>query len=253
MSLIEGEQLGELLRRARHVAVLTGAGISAESGIPTFREAMTGLWAQFDPEALATPHAFARQPSRVWDWYAERRRKIGTAAPNPGHYALVTIEQAVPEFTLITQNIDGLHAAAGSRNVVELHGNIGRVKCSREGTPVEQWDATQSPPHCQSCGAPLRPDVVWFGELLPDDATSRAWEATAHCDVFLSVGTSNLVWPAASLPWTAHGHGAHVIVANTTMEGQRRGERIHHLLGPSGETLPRLVREAWPSAVSRYS
>lgn len=236
-----------LLREARHVAVLTGAGVSAESGIPTFRDALSGLWASYDPEELATPQAFLRQPELVWDWYAERRAAITACAPNPAHHALAEIERRVPRFTLVTQNIDGLHAAAGSATVVELHGNIRRVKCFDEDVVVEQWDtAGERPPRCPRCGGMLRPDVVWFGELLPERALRAAWAAAESCDLFLSVGTSNLVVPAASLPWMAHRAGASVVVVNTTDEGQHKGDRIHCLLGPAGTVVPGLVRATWP-------
>lgn len=230
-----------LLRGARRVAVLTGAGISAESGIPTFRDALTGLWAKYEPEELATPQAFERQPALVWDWYAERRAMLSTCSPNPGHLALAELERRVPEFLLITQNVDGLHAAAGSRQMVELHGNIRRVKCSRSGHVVDSWAGDFRPPPCPDCGAPLRPDVVWFGEMLPEAELSRAAEAARTCELFLSVGTSNLVEPAASLPWMAHRQGATVLVINTTMEGQPGGPGIVHLTGRSSEILPMLL------------
>jgi len=230
------------LATARSVAVLTGAGISAESGIPTFRDALTGLWAKYDLEELATPEAFERHPALVWDWYAERRAKVSTCRPNPGHLALAALEQRVPEFLLITQNVDGLHASAGSRRMVELHGNIRRVKCSRDGRIVAEWSGTERPPPCPECGAPLRPDVVWFGEMLPEGEFSRAADAARTCEFFLSVGTSNLVEPAASLPWMAHRHGATVLVINTNMEGQRSGPGIIHLAGRSSEILPKLLQ-----------
>lgn len=232
---------GARLAKARSVAVLTGAGISAESGIPTFRDALTGLWAKYDPEELATPQAFERNPALVWDWYAERRASVASCAPNAGHFALAELERRIPEFLLITQNVDGLHAAAGSRRMVELHGNIRRVKCSREGRIVESWDDNVRPPPCPHCGAPLRPDVVWFGEMLPDAAFAEAADAARNCEVFLSVGTSNLVEPAASLTWMAHRHGAHVIVVNTSMEGQQHGPGIVHLTGAAGTILPALL------------
>jgi NAD-dependent deacetylase len=240
------EEAARLLRSAERVAVLTGAGISAESGIPTFRDALTGLWASYNPDELATPQAFARRPRLVWDWYAERRARVGLAQANPGHHALVEIENRVPDFTLITQNVDGLHAEAGSRQVLELHGNIRRVRCSGEGTVVSHWsEATGLPPACPDCGALLRPDVVWFGEMLPPAESEAAWRATESCDLFLSVGTSNLVEPAASLPWIARRHGAPVIVVNTSMEGQHQGPGIHHLVGPAGVVLPALVKSTW--------
>jgi len=227
------------LREAEHVVVLTGAGISAESGIPTFREALTGLWETYDPEELATPEGFARQPQVVWDWYVSRRAAIQRAQPNAGHRALVALAARVPRVTLVTQNIDGLHQRAGSERVIELHGNIHRSKCSREGIVIEPLPgAVERPPPCPQCGAPLRPDVVWFGEILPLDALDEAEAAAAHCDVFLSVGTSNLVVPAASLPWIAAARGAVVGIVNTTDEGQRRGENIHLALGGRGAAGP---------------
>jgi NAD-dependent deacetylase len=236
------------LRNARRVVVLTGAGISAESGIPTFRDALTGLWATYRAEDLATPEAFARQPGVVWDWYASRRDAIRRAQPNAGHRALVDLARQVPRFTLVTQNIDGLHQRAGSTGVIELHGNILRSRCSREGVVVDDPPGGGSPPPCPRCGSPLRPDVVWFGELLPTDALAAAEDAAAACDVLLSVGTSNLVVPAANLPWIAAGRGATVIVVNTTAEGQRHGPRIHRALGAAGSVLPALVVAAWPGA-----
>ena len=233
----------ETLRGARHVAVLTGAGISAESGIPTFRDALTGLWSRFRAEELATPEAFARDPALVWSWYRWRRERVLAAEPNAGHRALVELEARVPALTLITQNVDGLHQRAGSRDVIELHGSIVRARCTREGTVATSWEEREpGPPPCGRCGAPLRPDVVWFGEALPADALAAAWEAAQSCDVMLSIGTSNLVEPAASLPWIAAGTGATVIVVNTSVEGQRTGPSVHHLVGRAGEILPALVR-----------
>jgi NAD-dependent deacetylase len=234
------------LRAARQVAVLTGAGVSAESGIPTFRDALTGLWASYRPEDLATLSAFRRNPSMVWSWYRMRRLEIARKEPNPAHHALVRLEARVPRFTLITQNVDGLHARAGSREVVELHGNIARVKCADCGVPVEQFDDRDEVPHCPSCGGLLRPDVVWFGELLPVAGYERAERAATDAEVFLSIGTSNLVEPAASLPWIAARHGAEVAVVNPSAEGQRTGDRIHLLLGTAARVLPELVAAAWP-------
>jgi NAD-dependent deacetylase len=239
----------ESLRQARHVVVLTGAGVSAESGLPTFRDALTGLWARYRAEELATPEAFERNPGLVWSWYRMRREAALHAAPNPAHVALARLETLVPRLTLITQNVDGLHRRAGSRGVVELHGDITRVRCSREGTPVETWEESETgdPPRCEQCGAFLRPDVVWFGESLPENGLRLAWSAAGECDLFLSVGTSNLVEPAASLPWTAAGSGATVAVVNTSMVGQRGGPGIHHLCGKAAEVLPGLLEAAWPA------
>ena len=197
---------------ARHVAVLTGAGLSAESGLPTFREALTGLWAKYRPEDLATPEAFERNPALVWDWYRMRREAVLRAEPNAGHLALTRLETLVPRLTLITQNVDGLHRRAGSRDMVEMHGDITRARCSLEGSRGrESWvepAAGGAPPTCDMCGSYLRPDVVWFGEAVPERALHRAWSGVYDCEVFLAVGTSNLVEPAASLPWLAAAQGA---------------------------------------------
>jgi NAD-dependent deacetylase len=239
-------EAASLLRAARHVAVLTGAGISAESGVPTFRDGLTGLWGRFRPEDLATPEAFQRNPQLVWRWYRERRLRLGTIEPNPGHFALAELEGRVPRLTLITQNVDGLHARSGSREVIELHGNISRVVCFDRHHGAAEFADTEAVPSCSICGSLLRPDVVWFGELLPEEALLAAREAAASCDLFLSVGTSNLVEPAASLPWMAARRGAPVLVVNTTMDGQHTGSNVHHLAGPAGQVLPQLLRTAWP-------
>jgi NAD-dependent deacetylase len=239
-------ELTETLRRTRRVAVLTGAGISAESGVPTFRDAQTGLWAQFKPEELATPEAFRRQPRVVWEWYAMRRARVGSVAPNAGHRALVELEQRVPEFLLITQNVDGLHQRAGSRGVVELHGNITRTKCFEENVVVEKWEETgEVPPRCPHCGGWLRPDVVWFNEMLPEGLFEQASAATQKCDLFFSIGTSTMVYPAAALPSEAVEAGATVVEINP--ERTPLTPRVDHFLqGPSGEILPALMRAVWP-------
>ena len=243
-------EIARVLGGASRVAVLTGAGISAESGIPTFRDALTGFWARFRPEDLATPDAFRRNPGLVWNWYRMRRLRLREVSPNPGHYALAELARRVPDFTLITQNVDGLHALAGSRDVIELHGNLTRVKCFAAEHPASDFTDSDAEgdklPLCGRCGSPLRPDVVWFGESLPVEALRRAQAAAQSCAVFLSIGTSNLVEPAASLPWLAAARGASVIVVNPSLEGQRAGTGIHHLAGPAGVVLPALLRAAWP-------
>jgi NAD-dependent deacetylase len=229
------------IRSARFVAALTGAGISAESGLATFRDAQTGLWARFDPRELATPSAFARNPQLVWDWYAWRRVLAAKAEPNAGHLALAALERRAPEFALITQNVDGLHQRAGSRSVVELHGNIGRVKCSREGTLVEQWqNSAHAVPRCVRCGALLRPDVVWFEESLPELALAAAEDAARRCRVLLVVGTSTEVYPAAGLPELARRSGALVVEVNpnpTTLSATAD----YVLRGTAGSVLPALL------------
>jgi NAD-dependent deacetylase len=192
MSTIEEAVRTIRAARPERVVVLTGAGVSADSGIPTFRGA-GGLWRDFRPEELATPEAFRRDPALVWEWYEWRRDLIRKALPNAAHEALARLEEAV----VVTQNVDGLHARAGSRDIVELHGNIFRVRCTRERTIRDQRGPfAKMPPHCE-CGALLRPDVVWFGEMLPEDAIARAVGAIQSADLLLVIGTSGVVYPAA--------------------------------------------------------
>jgi NAD-dependent deacetylase len=207
----------EKLAAATHVAVLTGAGVSAESGVPTFRDAQTGLWANFKPEDLATPAAFRRNPRLVWEWYAWRRERVGSVAPNPAHHALAAMQTRFPRFTLITQNVDGLHQRAGSIEVTELHGNIVRSRCFAGcGMAYEKPEDLPDgePPCCPACGSWLRPDVVWFGEMLDADKLRAAERACAGANVLFVVGTSGLVYPAAGLPLQARSVGARVIIVN---------------------------------------
>jgi NAD-dependent deacetylase len=240
-------ELPLILRDAERVTVLTGSGVSAESGVPTFREAQTGLWERFEPQQLATPEAFASDPRLVWEWYAWRRRLVSDAEPNQAHRALAELEARVPEFTLVTQNVDGLHQRAGSRDVIELHGNILRSKCFWEGVIVEPEGHDESvPPLCPGCGAYLRPDVVWFGEMLPAAGIEAASVAARTCDVFLSVGTSSLVYPAAALPYEALENGATVVEVNPSETPLT--ERADHVLrGVAGEVMPELLRLAFSS------
>jgi NAD-dependent deacetylase len=240
------QSLAGAIAGARSVAVLTGAGVSAESGVPTFRDVQTGLWAQFDPQKLATPDAFRRNPKLVWDWYAWRRTLVAKAEPNAGHRALAVLEGRVSDFVLITQNVDGLHRRAGSRNVVELHGNIGRVKCSRENTIVEHWiEVGDEVPRCAGCGALLRPDVVWFDETLPPDALQAAEGAARRCQILLVVGTSAEVYPAAALPDYAKSAGATIVEINPNPT-PLSDFADYVLRGPGGAVLPALVAAAWP-------
>ncbi len=231
--------------RAPKLVALTGAGVSQESGLRTFRDAQVGLWAQYKPEELASPEAFTRDPKLVWDWYTWRREAVKAVRPNPGHYALVELEKRIPQFTLITQNVDGLHRMAGSQNVLELHGNIQRVRCSGCYMVADSWgDDTESVPKCESCGGLLRPDVVWFGESLPRDQLEAAVEAARTCDVFFSIGTSGLVQPAASLAYAAHNRGAVVVEINA--EPTPLTPKANYFLqGKSGEILPELVKAVW--------
>lgn len=241
-STVPSIALLERLRSARSIAVLTGAGVSAESGIPTFR-GPGGLWRNFVPEELATAEAFERNPKLVWEWYLWRRSLVSTAAPNGGHIALARLEPEFADFTLVTQNVDGLHRRAGSQNVIELHGNIMRSRCHSCGYPAGDLalDNDGQLSACE-CGGLIRPDVVWFGELLPAEALKRAWDAAKNADIFLSIGTSSAVQPAAGLADLAKQNGAYLVEINpqTTAMSDRFDER---LCGPSGEILPMICSE----------
>jgi NAD-dependent deacetylase len=227
---------------AESVAVLTGAGISAESGISTFRDP-GGLWQKYRPEELASFDAFLGNPTLVQGWYAHRRAIAREKHPNPGHAALVALEEIIDDFTLITQNVDNLHRRAGSGRILELHGNITRsycVTCRRPSSEEEMRAfAEGSAAHC-GCGGLIRPDVVWFGEMLPEDAIMGAIEAAARADVFLSIGTSGIVYPAADLPLQAAHAGAYVAEINIEPSALA-GAMDEVILGPAGTTLPRLV------------
>jgi NAD-dependent deacetylase len=227
------------LREARHVCVLTGAGISAESGVPTFREAQHGLWEKYDPLQLATPEAFEEDPNLVWQWYRWRRELVGAAEPNPGHLALVQLAELVPRFTLVTQNVDGLHQRAGNDDVIEFHGNLFENRCHAEGRLVEHATDTDVPV-CPQCGANIRPGVVWFGEAIPDNALNASFAAAADCDLFLSVGTSSLVYPAAGLADIARENSAMVaeINPNPTM---RVDSYDFSIAANAAAALPKLV------------
>jgi NAD-dependent deacetylase len=231
-----------LLKNCRALAVSTGAGISKESGIPTFRDAQEGLWAKYDPQQLATPEGFRANPDLVWQWYNIRRKKIAACRPNPGHYALVELERAIPDFTLITQNIDNLHRKAGSKKIVEFHGNVFRFKCFDHEHPAETVpDDAPSPPRCH-CGSPIRPDVVWFGEVPHPDCFERAGRALETCDLLLVVGTSGTVYPAAAFPAQAKRTGAVIIEVNPEPSAITP-LADEFLQGPSGLVLPKLVEK----------
>lgn len=244
--------LAPLLAGCRHLVVFTGAGVSAESGIPTFRDALTGLWQRFDPAELATPEAFRRDPELVWGWYEWRRMRVLQAQPNPAHLAIAALQARVPRLTLITQNVDDLHERAGSRGVIHLHGSLHRPHCSACGLPFAGLDPVPAepeggrrlmPPSCQDCGGLVRPGVVWFGESLPAAALQQAFAAAADGDLLLSVGTSGQVWPAAQVPQLALQSGACVLHINPQAMACR--EREHCLTGAAGQILPELLAAAF--------
>jgi NAD-dependent deacetylase len=230
------------VRGAERIVALTGAGISAESGLATFRDAQTGLWSKFKPEELATADAFRRNPKLVSDWYACRREQALKAKPNAGHLALAEMEKHAPKFLLVTQNVDGLHERAGSKQIVELHGNIHRFRCFDNDCRTDNFDLEQG--RCRSCGGNLRPDVVWFGEMLPVSALETAISAAEESDVFFSIGTSSLVYPAADLWRRAKSNGAIVIEINKDPT-PLTPLTDYSFLGKAGEILSALVDQIW--------
>ncbi len=225
--------------------MLTGAGVSRESGLATFRDAQDGLWAKYDPMELATLDAYQRNPEMVWDWYEYRFGKVATARPNPGHLAIAAMERIFRRVTVITQNVDGLHQDAGSSDVIELHGSIRRYRClsgRHAGYGRNDWGTQpQRPPHCPECGQLLRPEVVWFGEMLPQAELERAIHVSESYDAMLVVGTSGEVQPAASLPFWARAAGATVVDVNPE-RGSIANAADVHLSGPGGDILPALLR-----------
>jgi NAD-dependent deacetylase len=238
MEIEFSEKLIHVLKNADMVTVSTGAGVSAESGVPTFR-GESGLWKKFKPEELATFEAFDRNPQIVWEWYQYRREIINKIKPNRGHFAIAEMSRFYKRFSLITQNVDGLHRTAGSTDVIELHGDIKRNRCIECGKLTYEEEFPEFPPRC-SCGGRLRPDVVWFGEFLPVDAIERADEAARRCDLFFVVGTSGIVQPAASLPLIARQNGAFIVEINLEPT-ELTFAADEHFHGKSGEILPLIV------------
>jgi NAD-dependent deacetylase len=231
----------DALRQAGRVVFLTGSGVSAESGVPTFRDEMTGLWARYRPEELATPEAFQRDPALVWAWYRERRRHVAAAQPNGAHHAIARLQARIPGAVLITQNVDGLHQRAGSREVIEFHGNLFRNRCRDCGHETLNPDPElEAPPACPRCGERMGPGVVWFGETIPAEALKRAWRHSMTAEVFLSIGTSGQVYPAAQLVELARGSGA-VIVEVNTAPTPLSASADQVLRGPAGVLLPLLA------------
>lgn len=247
------QQAAEMIRTSGQLTVLTGAGVSKESGVPTFRDALDGLWAQYDPKRLATRFAFECDPKLVWDFYEFRRNLMRPARPNPAHLSLVVLERRFPTMQIITQNIDNLHEQAGSKNIIRLHGNIWANKCffDCQGEPTQvdisriEWDKESGPPPCPYCGRWVRPDVVWFGEMLPHQQIQAAIHASENADVMLVIGTSGVVQPAANMPFVAKQQGAKIIEFNP-VESEITPIADLWLQAPAGVSLP-LVVEALES------
>jgi NAD-dependent deacetylase len=243
------------LRAAGRLVIFTGAGVSAESGIPTFRDKQTGLWERFDAAELATPHAFERDPALVWAWYEWRRATVTNAQPNPAHHAIAAMAAFVPKLTLITQNVDDLHERAGSREVLHLHGEVLRPYCEKCRQPYSLPNPATppsvsvriEPPRCRSCNARIRPGVVWFGESLPERQWLSACEAARRCHVFFCIGTSSLVQPAASLTHLAIAAGATTIQVNPNSTDVDDAVTFN-LREPAGAVLPQLVADTWHRA-----
>ncbi len=244
------EELAQVLRQSRRVVALTGAGMSAESGIPTFRDALEGHWADDDPLALAAPEGFARDPERVTRWYDQRRAQCAACQPHEGHRALAAIERGVETdggaFMLVTQNVDALHGRAGSRGVVELHGSLARWRCIGCGEEREERGPAFGayPPRCEVCGGIRRPGVVWFGELLPTESLAIAQEASSECALFLSIGTSAVVEPAAGLLHLARRGGA--LTCEINPEPTPASPLVDWAIAaPAGQALPALAAKAF--------
>lgn len=248
-------ELVTALQQARQVVVFTGAGVSSESGIPTFRDSLTGLWERFDAESLATDDAFREDQALVWGWYEWRRMQALHAMPNPAHLAIAALERLVPRLTVVTQNVDDLHERAGSSDVLHLHGSLhsprcfacGRAHTFADGVPDEPEGGRRlQPPSCGHCGGPVRPGVVWFGESLPEHELSRAFSSAQQCDVLLVIGTSGLVQPAARLPALARQAGAMVVQVNP-LSTPLDQVSTWSLYGQAGVILPRLLQSAFPA------
>lgn len=246
------KNVAQQLRAAQHVVVFTGAGASAESGIPTFRDAMTGLWKRFVPAQLATSEAFRADPALCWGWYEWRRKKVGQAQPNGAHLAIAALARHVPKLIVVTQNVDDLHERAGSKDVIHLHGSLHSPRCIDCGQAytlpltsdaLPENGSRIEPPRCSACNEYVRPGVVWFGETLPEDAWSAGLAAAEECDVFLSIGTSGIIYPAAELPLRALGNGATVVHINPVRFDVSSQE--HFLQGPASIMMQSLLRDAF--------
>lgn len=235
------EKAANKLKAAKRVVVLTGAGVSAESGIPTFRDAQVGLWEKYDPAELASPDGFQANPKLVWDWYEYRREIVRNNKPNPAHFALVELEKKLPSVVIVTQNVDEYHRSAGNKNILELHGRIMENRCFKEGRLLKENELNHSsiPPRC-SCGSYVRPGVVWFGEALPSNTLSEAFTQARNCDVCLVIGTAGVVQPAASVPYYAQQSKAFLIEVNNLPSALTSIMNVF-LQGKAGEILPKLI------------
>ena len=253
MTAILSDRFLDRLARARSVVAFTGAGISAESGVPTFR-GNQGIWTKFKPEELANLDAFLSNPSLVWEWYSARRKVMGEVQPNAGHLALARLEQSFPSVTVVTQNIDNLHRRAGSKHVLELHGNIDRNYCMGCGARYvgDEILFKEGIPQCSGCGGLVRPDVVWFGEMLPLDQWDESVKAIESADVVLSIGTSGVVFPAAELPLYGKRRGAYTVEINP--EETELSETMDEVVrGKSAQVLPELVKELESRGVGKQT
>ena len=239
----------ERLRAAKTVVVFTGAGISAESGIPTYRSGADGLWSRQNMERFANPAGYAANLPDSYEWYRARARGVSSVEPNPGHHAIVTLAGLIQKLVVVTQNIDSLHQRAGSRDVIELHGNLREFRCDACARRVP-WDAAPDEPRCAACRGMLRPCVVMFYENLPEDALDSARAAAADADVLLSVGTSNQVWPAAELPGVTLSHGGSVVIVNPDLSGQPFHRNVIGIAGAAGSVLPAIVERMRRSPLS---
>ncbi len=248
----------DALGEAARIVTFTGAGISAESGVPTFRDALVGLWSRYDPAMLATPEAFHVDPDLVWGWYEWRRALVLRTRPNAGHLAVAAIEAHAPHSVLVTQNVDDLHERAGSTAPIRLHGSLFAPRCAGCARPAPVPDLRDvqppegqriPPPRCADCGDRVRPGVVWFGETLPEDALDAAIAAASTCDALLTIGTSGVVYPAAEIPRVAARHGATVIQVNPEPTALDELASVT-IRGTAAEVLPHLVTAVWgPDAV----
>lgn len=253
ISIAIPQELITALHEAKHVLVFTGAGVSAESGISTFRDPLTGLWERFDPEDLATANGFRQDKALVWGWYEWRRMKVLKARPNPAHRAIAELAQHVPRLTVVTQNVDDLHERAGSTDVLHLHGSLHSPRCFAcarpfsfpPGIPDEPEGGRRlCPPQCSHCGGDIRPGVVWFGENLPEDTLKQAFAAARECDLLFAIGTSGIVQPAARIPSLARKAGAKLVQVNP-QGTQLDYECTWSLRGGAGKIMPSLVQMAF--------